>query len=80
MRSSNLTERQILANTNYQAWLKKRDDLGREIAVATYDAMETSENPNTDLTLLYKQYDAAVIQLYEAAEECRLADAAAALR
>jgi hypothetical protein len=70
---TSLTPRQDLANANYQALLKKRVELGRKIAA--FDV--TGKPPDAKYIGLRKQYDALAVQLEEAEEECKQADAAA---
>jgi uncharacterized protein YdcH (DUF465 family) len=68
-----MTKRQDLANANYQALLKKRDELGRKIA-----ALDVTGKPRDAKYIgLREQYDALDVQLDEAEEECQQADAAA---
>ena len=68
-----MTPRQVIANANHQALLKKRDELGRKIA-----AFDVTGKPRDATYIgLRELYDALDVQLEEAEEECKQADAAA---
>ena len=72
-----MTPRQDLANANYQSLMEARDELGRKIAIASAKSEVTSRELSSEHRALQEQYDAVVVELEEAAEECKLADAAA---
>ena len=72
-----ITKRQALANANYQALLKERNELGHKIAVALAASEIILRQPAPEYVALQKQYNAVAVHLEEAEEECRQANVAA---
>lgn len=68
--------RQDLANANYLALVEEQQELSRKIAAAFTACGAASGMPDTENTALQKRYDAVIVQLASAEEECRQAEAA----